>query len=132
MDKLDMGGLKELKAAAEAADKEIIRSHGWAGTIEDADLLGIDECYLIEANPAKVLALIAECERLKAENASLRGSCKRMGEDAKRQARLLKKSERERDEARTAHQQELEGHRKTFTQLEQAQREIAQLKGEGQ
>lgn len=62
----------------------------WGFTLEAAS-------FIAEADPATILSLIAEVERLTA-----------------------------------AHQLSLESHRKTFTQLEQAKREIAQLKGEGQ
>ena len=57
---LDSIDLDALHAAAKAAAKDVIRSHGWKGMIEGADLLGTDERYLALANPAVVCALIDE------------------------------------------------------------------------
>ena len=55
----------KLKALAEGCRDEVIRSHGWAGMIEDADLLHRDEQFLKECSPEAVLALIAENEGLR-------------------------------------------------------------------
>lgn len=57
----------KLKQLAEGCRDEVIRSHGWAGMIEDADLLSRDEQFLKECSPEMVLALIAENERLRAD-----------------------------------------------------------------
>lgn len=56
----------ELKQLAEAARDEVLRSHGWEGAVEDADLLHTDEAFVKASSPAVVLALIAEIERLRA------------------------------------------------------------------
>jgi hypothetical protein len=53
----------ELKRLAEGCRDQVIRSHGWVGMIEDADLLGRDEKFLKECSPEAVLALIAENEQ---------------------------------------------------------------------
>ena len=55
----------ELKRLAKGCRDEVIRSHGWAGMIEAADLLGRDEIFLKECSPEVVLALIAENEALR-------------------------------------------------------------------
>lgn len=75
--------------------------------------------------PEVVLALIAECERLKA------GVSGDMAEIARLQAEYDRQFRRA-HEARTAHQQELERHRKTWRQLEQAQREMEGLRADAE
>nr|WP_232967113.1 hypothetical protein [Pseudomonas monteilii] len=57
-----------MHVAAKAAAVDVIRSHGWKGMVEDADLLGTDERYLVLADPVVVSALIAELKTLR-ENA---------------------------------------------------------------
>ena len=57
----------KLRELAERCRDEVIRSHGWAGMIEDAGLLHRDEQFLKECSPEAVLALIAENERLRAD-----------------------------------------------------------------
>ena len=57
-----MSDHSKLKQLAEGCRDEVIRSHGWAGMIEDADLLRRDEQFLKECSPETVLALIAENE----------------------------------------------------------------------
>ncbi len=59
-----MTDIQNLKVLAEHCRDQVIRSHGWAGMIEDADLLGSDEKFLLECSPEAILALIAENERL--------------------------------------------------------------------
>ena len=44
----------KLKALAEGCRDEVIRSHGWAGMIEDADLLHCDEQFLKACSPEAV------------------------------------------------------------------------------
>ena len=61
-----------------------------------------------------------ECERLRTDNSSLRGSCKALGENNKHQARSVKKLERERD---TLRQPEGDAHKN------EAQPEVAQNTG---
>lgn len=56
----------ELKQLAEAARDEVLRSHGWEETVENADLLHTDEAFVKAASPAVVLALITEIEQLRA------------------------------------------------------------------
>lgn len=58
-----MSDYAKLKELAEGCRDEVIRSHGWAGMIEDADLLRRDEQFLKECSPDAVLALIADLER---------------------------------------------------------------------
>jgi hypothetical protein len=57
-----MSDHSKLKALAEGCRDEVIRSHGWSGMIEDADLLRRDEEFLKECSPEAVLNLIAENE----------------------------------------------------------------------
>ncbi|MDF3930496.1 hypothetical protein [Pseudomonas putida] len=57
--------LDALHVAAKAAAEDVIRSHGWKGMIEDADLLGTDERYLVLADPAVVAGLITEIKALR-------------------------------------------------------------------
>lgn len=66
-----MSKWNELKALAEIAHTEIIRSHGWEGTIEEADMLGADERYLLAASPAAIVELLAERDALLAERDAL-------------------------------------------------------------
>lgn len=54
--------------------------------------------FIAAANPAAVLELIAENERLKVDNGSMRGSTKRMGEDTSKMQRQLRKLQRECDQ----------------------------------
>ncbi|WP_236183298.1 hypothetical protein [Pseudomonas juntendi] len=62
---LDSIDLDALHVAAKAAAEDVIRSHGWKGMIEDADLLGIDERYLVLADPAVIAGLIKEIKSLR-------------------------------------------------------------------
>lgn len=62
---LDSIGLDALHVAAKAAAEDVIRSHGWKGMVEDADLLGTDERYLVLADPAAVAGLITEIKALR-------------------------------------------------------------------
>ncbi|WP_244215116.1 hypothetical protein [Pseudomonas sichuanensis] len=64
---LDSIDLDALHVAAKAAAEDVIRSHGWKGMVEDADLLGTDERYLVLADPAVMLALIAEVRTLRTD-----------------------------------------------------------------
>lgn len=66
-----MADYSKLKTLAEGCRDEVIRSHGWVGMIEDADLLRRDEQFLKECSPEAVMALIAE-------NASLRQDADRL------------------------------------------------------
>jgi hypothetical protein len=79
-----------------------------------------DVCDFVSA--ASYDALIAECESLKAEIADPEFP-------PKYSRRLIAELREECERRDAAHQQELERHRTTFTQLEQAKREIALLKG---
>ena len=51
--------LDKLEALAKAARDDIIRSHGWAGTVDGFDALRTDEQYLLAANPATIITLTA-------------------------------------------------------------------------
>ncbi|MDD1982395.1 hypothetical protein [Pseudomonas asiatica] len=64
---LDSIDLDALHVAAKAAAEDVIRSHGWKGMVEDADLLGTDERYLVLADPAVMLAMIAEVRTLRTD-----------------------------------------------------------------
>ena len=64
---LDSIDLDALHVAAKAAAEDVIRSHGWKGMVEDADLLGTDERYLVLADPAVMLALIAEVRAIRTD-----------------------------------------------------------------
>lgn len=64
---LDSIDLDALHVAAKAAAEDVIRSHGWKGMVEDADLLRTDERYLALADPAVMLALIAEVRTLRTD-----------------------------------------------------------------
>lgn len=55
--------LNKLKELAKKAETEVIRSHGWAGSVEMLDTLRTDEEYLTAASPAAILELIALAER---------------------------------------------------------------------
>lgn len=52
----------ELRKRAEAARKDIIRSHGWEGTVEMLDAMRIDEQYLLAASPAVIIELLDAAE----------------------------------------------------------------------
>lgn len=67
----------DLREAAEAT-KSIIRSHGWAGTIEAGDHMGKDERFMTLASPEMVLSLLDEIEKLEKTNAQLRIEKSRM------------------------------------------------------
>jgi hypothetical protein len=69
---LDSIDLDALQVAAKAAARDVIRSHGWKGMIEDADLLGTDERYLVLADPAVVEGLVAEVKALRLDAARYR------------------------------------------------------------
>lgn len=70
----------ELKLLAEGCRDQVIRSHGWAGMIEDADLLGRDEEFLKVCSPEAVLALITEIYQCKADFKNFhRSLCERFG-----------------------------------------------------
>ena len=56
---------------------------------------------------------------------ALLAECKRLGAEVERLTAEVV-------HVHSAHQLSIESHRKTFSQLEEAKREIAQLKGEGQ
>jgi hypothetical protein len=62
---IDSIDLDDLHVAAKAAAQDVIRSHGWKGMVEDADLLRTDERYLVLADPAVALALIEEVRNLR-------------------------------------------------------------------
>lgn len=66
-----MSDHSKLKQLAEGCRDEVIRSHGWAGMIEDAGLLRRDELFLKECSPEAVLALIAENEALRQDRDGL-------------------------------------------------------------
>ncbi|MNN08632.1 hypothetical protein D3C81_1214930 [compost metagenome] len=54
-----------------------------------------DMDYLAAANPSAVLELLAEIERLEADNNAMRGSTKRMGEDASKLQKQIRASQRD-------------------------------------
>lgn len=56
---------------------------------------GEDGAFRSHATPQTVLALLAEIERLEVDNGSMRGSTKRMGEDASRAQKQERKRQRE-------------------------------------
>ena len=66
-----MSDHSKLKELAEGCRDEVIRSHGWAGMIEDAGFLHLDEQFLKECSPEAVLALIAENEALREDRDGL-------------------------------------------------------------
>ncbi|MDD1002387.1 hypothetical protein [Pseudomonas sp. TNT2022 ID642] len=66
-----MSDYSKLQQLAEGCRDEVIRSHGWAGMIEDAGLLHRDEQFLKECSPEAVLALIAENQRLREDRDGL-------------------------------------------------------------
>jgi hypothetical protein len=57
----------KLRQVATRADKEMIRSHGWEGSVEMLETLQIDEDYLKAASPAAILALLDHIEALENE-----------------------------------------------------------------
>lgn len=57
-----------------------------------------DAQFIAAARPEVILALLAEIERLEADNSSMRGSTKRMGEDASKMQKQLRKAQREIDQ----------------------------------
>lgn len=62
---LDPIDLDALHVAAKAAAEDVIRSHGWKGMVEDADLLRTDERYVALAAPAVIAAIITELKDLR-------------------------------------------------------------------
>lgn len=141
----------QLKALAEAAtpgkwvtDGEYVNEHGnvlyayvaheKGGRIAEAFancLVKTDEqcranaAYIAAASPTAVLALLAEIERLKADNRSLRGSCAKTGSENAGLSRQLKKATRQSADARA----ELAGLR---TGYEAQNNVIAELKAENE
>lgn len=85
-----MTDIKALKALAEAAKPNF----------EDSGLNYYPEVesFISAANPAAVLEMIAEIERLHLENGSLRGSCKTTGKDLTTAVRACNKATKERDQ----------------------------------
>ena len=71
-----MSDHSKLKQLAMGCRDEVIRSHGWVGMIEDADLLRRDELFLKECSPEAVLALIDDLER---SQRMLLAACMEMG-----------------------------------------------------
>jgi hypothetical protein len=70
----------KLRALATGCRDEVIRSHGWEGTIEEAELIARDRRLLMELSPEVVIQLLddydalqAEREQLRAELAAIRG-----------------------------------------------------------
>lgn len=101
-----MSDHSELKKAAEAAPEGPWFGPEYApgtsyvfdidlGTLLHYESIGSekDAClrYVALAHPAAVLALIAEVERLTADNLSLRGSCKKLGTEHAGMVRQIKK-----------------------------------------
>lgn len=74
----------KLRALAIECRDEIIRSHGWEGTIEEAGLLRRDQALLKELTPETVIKLLDEHDVLKAERdlvmAILEVRCARVAE----------------------------------------------------
>jgi len=54
--------------------------------------------FYSEMTPETILALLAEIERLEVDNGSMRGSTKRMGEDASKAQKQARKAQREIDQ----------------------------------
>ncbi|MCK1783463.1 hypothetical protein L9Z73_03520 [Pseudomonas sp. TNT11] len=120
-----MNDSRDLKAIAEACQQHqplrFMRSHGALyirndnGIVFDVhqnrsfpDLMAQNKDYadlVLAANPAAVLALIAEIERLQLDNSSLRGSCARLGAEHASMARNFKKANRMQYEARSERDQ---------------------------
>jgi len=68
-------------------------------------LIWSDASFIAAANPAVVLELIAEVERISLDNSSLRGSCARLGAEHAAMARNFKKANRMQFDARTERDQ---------------------------
>ncbi|WP_301841967.1 hypothetical protein U9R80_17915 [Pseudomonas sp. JQ170C] len=62
---LDSIDLDALYVAAKAAAEDVIRSHGWKGMVEDADMLRTDERYLVLADLTVIAGLIVELKDLR-------------------------------------------------------------------
>ena len=96
-----MSDYRELKRLSEAATPG-----PWVKTIDgvmpEGEKFGIfgnfganngeaNRGFIAAANPAAVLALIAEVERMTADNTSLRGSCAKLGAEHAGMVRQIKK-----------------------------------------
>lgn len=82
----------ELKTAAEACDVNKCADEAeWDRRFSE---------FLSECDPDVTLALLAEIERLKADNRSLRGSCAKTGSENAGLSRQLKKATRQSADAR--------------------------------
>ena len=88
----------QLKTLAEAASKEREANQQMAlkGVFFPSDI-HISKMRL-HAGQETILALLAEIERLEADNGSMRGSTKRMGEDASKAQKQARKAQREIDQ----------------------------------
>lgn len=62
---LDSIDLDALHVAAKAAADNVIRSHGWKGMVEDADLLRTDERYVSLADPAVIATIVTDLQNLR-------------------------------------------------------------------
>ena len=91
-----MKDYSELKKLAEALiDLNRKNLMDWAAAVEDARIGKTHTEYALSANPADVLALIAEVERLTADNSSLRGSCAKIGVEHAGMVRIHRKANTE-------------------------------------
>ncbi|AIL60901.1 hypothetical protein [Pseudomonas alkylphenolica] len=62
---LDSIDLDALHVAAKAAADNVIRSHGWKGMVEDADLPRTDERYVSLADPAVIATIVTDLQNLR-------------------------------------------------------------------
>ncbi|WP_085599695.1 MULTISPECIES: hypothetical protein [unclassified Pseudomonas] len=75
-------------------DKERLKKLAQAAQNDSGDYAALND-YGMAVPPAVTLALLAEIERLEVDNSSMRGSTKRMGEDASRAQKQERKRQRE-------------------------------------
>lgn len=90
----------KLRALATGCRDEVIRSHGWEGTIEEAELIARDRRLLMELSPEVVIQLLDDYDDLLAENATLRADRDAFGQNAMDLKARAERAETERDQLR--------------------------------
>ncbi|WP_346395954.1 hypothetical protein [Pseudomonas syringae] len=89
------GDIEKLEALAKGCRDEVIRSHGWAGMIDDADLLHRDGEFLKECSPDAVLELTQAIRDLQSSVSGLKTgyeACERVNAELRAECESLRKA----------------------------------------